>query len=59
MNGLTSFMVAKGYDARDARLTGGDYFDEDPRPALVQQLQDVVYFIFDERRSWLQKLLRR
>ena len=59
MNGLTSFMLENGYDAREARLTGGDFFDEEPPPALIKKPKDVVYFIFDERRTWLQKLLRR
>jgi hypothetical protein len=53
MNGMTSFMVEKGYDAREARITNGSSFEEEPPPALVKEPRDLVYFIFDGDSGWV------
>lgn len=52
MNGMTSFLAAAGYSARDACLADGSYFREDPPPAFVETPKDIVYFIVDGDPGW-------
>jgi hypothetical protein len=47
LNGMTSFMVTDGYDARSATSVEGSYFSEDPPPAFVEKPHDIIYFIVD------------
>lgn len=53
LNGMTSFMVVDGYDARAARSVDGSYFREDPPPSFVETPRDLVYFIVDGEPGWV------
>lgn len=52
MNGMTSFMLVDGYAAKDAQVANGSYFEETPRPDLIQTPKDIVYFIVDGEPGW-------
>jgi hypothetical protein len=53
LNGMTSFMVEEGYDARAAKVVmEGNFFRETPPPDFVQTLKDVIYFIVDGDPGW-------
>lgn len=53
LNGMTSFMVVQGYDAREARIVCGSFFNENPPPAFVETPKDLVYFIVDGDPGWV------
>lgn len=55
MNGMTSFMVMAGYDAREASVAEGSYFKEDPPPSFVETPADLVYFIVDGEPGWVRE----
>ncbi|MDO9474222.1 MAG: hypothetical protein Q7J28_14300 [Caulobacter sp.] len=53
MNGMTSFMLVDGYAAKDAQVTNGSYFQENPPPAFIETPKDIVYFIVDGEPGWV------
>lgn len=53
MNGMTSFMLVEGYAAKDAQVTSGSYFQENPPPAFIETPKDIVYFIVDGEPGWV------
>ena len=53
MNGMTSFMVMAGYDAREASVAEGSFFREEPPPSFVERPTDLVYFIVDGEPGWV------
>ena len=53
MKGMTSFMTVPGYDAGDARAVDGNYFGENPSPAIVKRPVDVVDFVVDAEPGWV------
>ncbi len=53
LNGMTNFMAVDGYDATEASVASGNYFNEDPRPTLLQTPEGVVYFIVDGDPGWV------
>lgn len=52
LNGMASFMVVEGYDARTASTVDGSYFAESPPPDFVNKPEDLVYFIIDGEPGW-------
>lgn len=54
LNGMTSFMDERGYDAATARVTEGNYFTESPHPSILQA-PAITYFVVDGEPGWIRQ----
>lgn len=54
LNGVTSFMAETGYNAAEARVAAGSYFDEDPPPPFLHS-PAITYFIIDGEPGWIRE----
>jgi len=53
LNGRTSFMAVEGYNAEEAKVASGNYFEQKPLPAFVEKPKDLVYFVVDGEPGWI------
>ncbi len=53
LNGTSNFMVKDGYDAREAKVAGGNFFREEPRPSLMPHPEGIPYFVVDGDPGWI------